>query len=125
MPRDEDQAQALQEVERLLNDDKCDYSIYQDYRNYFSFDLRMEDIGSGRKTSFDRRRGVASGAERQVPYYVIIGAALSSIYHGTRRQRPGVRLGLGLAVFDEAFSKMDGKISVPCSISIGRSVCRP
>ena len=108
MPRDEDQAQALREVERLLNDDKCDYSIYQDYRKYFSFDLRMEDISTGRKTSFDRRRGVASGAERQVPYYVIIGAALSSIYHGTRRQRPGVRLGLGLAVFDEAFSKMDG-----------------
>jgi len=107
-PRDEAQARALREVEELLSDQALDFSIYQDYRKYFSFDLQMQDISSGRKTSFDRRRGVASGAERQVPYYVIIGAALSSIYHGTRRQQLDTPLGLGLAVFDEAFSKMDG-----------------
>lgn len=107
-PRDEVQARALREVEELLSDRTLDFSIYQDYRKYFSFDLQMQDISSGRKTSFDRRRGVASGAERQVPYYVVIGAALSSIYHGTRRQQPDAQFGLGLAVFDEAFSKMDG-----------------
>jgi hypothetical protein len=108
VPRDEQQAQALREVERLLSDETLDLSVYEDYRKYYSFDLQMQDVVSGRKTSFDRRRGVASGAERQVPYYVIIGAALSSIYHGMRRQRTDVQLGLGLAVFDEAFSKMDG-----------------
>jgi energy-coupling factor transporter ATP-binding protein EcfA2 len=107
-PRDEHQAQALREVERLLSDETLDFSLYQDYRKYFSFDLQMQDVSSGRKTSFDRRRGSASGAERQVPFYVVIGAALSSIYHGTRRQQDETALGLGLAVFDEAFSKMDG-----------------
>lgn len=107
-PRTEEQARALAEVERLLGDATLDFSAYQDYRNYFTFDLRMRDIETGRETSYDRRRGVASGAERQVPYYVIIGAALSSIYHGARRQNDRADLGLGLAVFDEAFSKMDG-----------------
>ncbi|WP_395676454.1 SbcC/MukB-like Walker B domain-containing protein [Inquilinus sp.] len=107
-PRDEEHAHALAEVERLLGDETLDFSAYQDYRNYFTFDLRMQDVEKGRQTSYDRRRGVASGAERQVPYYVIIGAALSSIYHGARRQHEHTDLGLGLAVFDEAFSKMDG-----------------
>jgi hypothetical protein len=107
-PRDAEHASALAEVERLLSDETLDFSAWQDYRNYFTFDLRMEDQTSGRQTSYDRRKGTASGAERQVPYYVIIGAALASIYHGARRQYEPEELGLGLAVFDEAFSKMDG-----------------
>jgi energy-coupling factor transporter ATP-binding protein EcfA2 len=107
-PRDEEHARALAEIERLLGDAALDFTAYQDYRNYYTFDLRMEDVAKGRQTSFDKRKGTASGAERQVPYYVVIGAALSSIYHGARRQYEPDELGLGLAVFDEAFSKMDG-----------------
>ena len=107
-PRDEEHARALAEIERLLGDEALDFTAYQDYRNYYTFDLRMEDIAKGRQMSFDKRKGTASGAERQVPFYVVIGAALSSIYHGARRQYEPNELGLGLAVFDEAFSKMDG-----------------
>jgi len=97
----------IEQVERLLRDEQSGFERYQDYRNYYTFELRMKDVDSGHETTYDRRRGVASGAERQVPFYVIIGAALSSIYHGTRRsaELPG----LGLVVFDEAFSKMDGQ----------------
>lgn len=108
VPRDEEHARALAEIERLLGDEALDFTAYQDYRNYYTFDLRMEDVAKGRQTSFDKRKGTASGAERQVPYYVVIGAALASIYHGARRQYEPAELGLGLAVFDEAFSKMDG-----------------
>ncbi len=100
-------APAIAQVEGLLRDPDARFEIFQDYRNYYNFDLRMRDA-NGYETSYDRRRGVASGAERQVPFYVIIGAALSSIYHGTRRSADA-ELGLGLAVFDEAFSKMDGQ----------------
>ncbi len=107
-PRDERHARALRQVEQLLGDETLDFSAFQDYRNYFSFDLKLKDVATGRMTSFDKRRGVASGAERQVPFYVVIGAALSSIYHGTRRMGATGELGMGLAVFDEAFSKMDG-----------------
>ncbi|MDQ0392879.1 SbcC/MukB-like Walker B domain-containing protein [Labrys monachus] len=100
--------QALGEVEKLLQDEELNFEVYQDYRNYYSFDLRMRNA-SGHETSYDRRRGVASGAERQVPFYVIIGAALASIYHGTRKAGDESARGMGLAVFDEAFSKLDGQ----------------
>ena len=66
-------------------------------------------MATGRVSSFERRRGTGSGAERQVPFYVVIGAALASIYHGSRRSLPAERIGVGLSVFDEAFSKMDGQ----------------
>ena len=107
-PRDEAHARALRQVERLFADETLDFSAYEDYRKYFTFDLRMKDVVTGRVTPFDRRRGTASGAERQVPFYVVIGAALASICHGARRVASKDDLGLGLAVFDEAFSKMDG-----------------
>ncbi len=107
-PRDERHARALRQVEALLADDSFDFTLFQDYRNYFTYDLQMRDVKTGRTTSFDRRRGSASGAERQVPFYVVIGAALASAYHGSRQAVDGAGLGMGLAVFDEAFSKMDG-----------------
>lgn len=106
---DHPHAQAIEQVERLLHDEELNFEVYQDYRNYFNFDLRMRKVESGHETSYDRRRGVASGAERQVPFYVIIGAALASIYHGTRRAVDESGRGMGLAVFDEAFSKLDGQ----------------
>jgi hypothetical protein len=107
-PRDERHGRALRQIEQLLSDEDFDFSVFQDHRNYFSYDLRMKDEKSGRTYSFDKRRGVASGAERQVPFYVVIGAALASAYHGTRQTIAPDDLGIGLAVFDEAFSKMDG-----------------
>lgn len=107
-PRDERHARALRQVEQLLAGDSFDFKLYEDYRNYFAYDLRTRDVVTNRTTSFDRRRGSASGAERQVPFYVVIGAALASAYHGSRQAAPGAPLGMGLAVFDEAFSKMDG-----------------
>ncbi len=107
-PRDQQHAQALADVERLLNDEALDFTLYQDYRNYYSFDLTTRNVDTGLQTSYERRKGTASGAERQVPYYVIIGAALASIYHSSGRHNDHADLGMGLAVFDEAFSKMDG-----------------
>lgn len=108
-PKDEAHARALAQVERLFGDEQLDFSMYEDYRRYFVFDLRMKDVATGLVNSFERRRGTGSGAERQVPFYVVIGAALASIYHGSRRSLPADRIGVGLAVFDEAFSKMDGQ----------------
>ncbi|WP_313336043.1 SbcC/MukB-like Walker B domain-containing protein [Sphingobium yanoikuyae] len=99
---------ALREVEKLFKDEDVDFSVYEDFRNFFHFELRMTDKNSGREFSYDKRRGTASGAERQVPFYVIIGAALSSIYHGAGRKGQAADRGIGLAMFDEAFSKMDG-----------------
>jgi hypothetical protein len=107
-PRDERHARAIRQVEQLLADDTFDFTVFQEYQNYFTYDLRIHNAAANRTTSFDRRRGVASGAERQVPFYVVIGAALAGAYHGTRHSEDHAGIGMGLAVFDEAFSKMDG-----------------
>jgi uncharacterized protein YPO0396 len=68
----------------------------------------MQDVVTGRTTRWETRRGTGSGAEQQVPIYVAIGASLASIYASAARQ-PGRPSGMALAIFDEAFSKMDGK----------------
>jgi hypothetical protein len=107
VPADHPHREAIETVERLLLDPGFDFAPFEDYRNFFAFDLWMEDVTTGRKTRWDVRRLSGSGAEQQVPFYVAIGAALASIYHG--RSRPGAdqKRGIALAVFDEAFSKMD------------------
>ncbi|MCZ7465414.1 SbcC/MukB-like Walker B domain-containing protein [Rhizobium rhizogenes] len=107
-PRDERHGRAIRQVEQLLADDTFDFMVFEEYQNYFTYDLKIYDSAADRTTSFDRRRGVASGAERQVPFYVVIGAALSVTYHGARQSEDNTGIGMGLAVFDEAFSKMDG-----------------
>jgi hypothetical protein len=107
-PRDERHDRAIRQVEQLLADDTFDFTVFEEYQNYFAYDLKIYDSAADRTTSFDRRRGVASGAERQVPFYVVIGAALSVTYHGARQSEDNAGIGMGLAVFDEAFSKMDG-----------------
>ncbi len=56
----------------------------------------------------ETRRATVSGAEQQVPLSVAIGASLASDYwsggEGARSAE-----GMAPALFDEAFSKMDGK----------------
>lgn len=110
VPADSPAAAALAAVESILLDEDFDFEEYEDVRNYFVFDLTMEDLASGRRTRWDVRRASGSGAEQQVPFYVAIGSALAMIYHGTGRAAvdSGER-GLGIAVFDEAFSKMDSR----------------
>jgi uncharacterized protein YPO0396 len=68
----------------------------------------MQDIVTGRTTRWETRRGTGSGAEQQVPIYVAIGASLASVY-GSANTQDGRPSGMSLAIFDEAFSKMDGK----------------
>ena len=68
----------------------------------------MQDIVTGRTTRWETRRGTGSGAEQQVPIYVAIGASLASVY-GSANTQGGRPSGMSLAIFDEAFSKMDGK----------------
>jgi len=79
--------QALGEVERLLQDEDLNFEVYQDYRNYYSFDLRMRNAG-GHETSYDRRRGVASGADAYAK--IRAGASLVQLYTGFIYEGPGL-----------------------------------
>jgi len=98
----------IAELEALLEDPEKDFSQFEDYRNFYTFEIHMQDVVSGRTTRWETRRGTGSGAEQQVPIYVAIGASLASVY-GSAERRPGKPAGFALAIFDEAFSKMDGK----------------
>jgi hypothetical protein len=95
-------------LEALLEDPEKDFSQFEDYRNFYTFEIHMQDVTTGRTTRWETRRGTGSGAEQQVPIYVAIGASLASIY-GSAERRSGQPSGVSLAIFDEAFSKMDGK----------------
>lgn len=80
-----------------------------DYRQYYHFDVRMSDDkeGKGNPEYLSRRLGKGSGGEHQSPFYVAIGAALAAAYRIEREDNGAYRGGMGLAVFDEAFSKLD------------------
>ncbi len=80
-----------------------------DYRQYYHFDVRMTDDKEGERNAelLSRRLGKGSGGEHQSPFYVAIGAALSAAYKIERDQAGNYQGGMALAVFDEAFSKLD------------------
>ncbi|HEY6259140.1 MAG TPA: SbcC/MukB-like Walker B domain-containing protein [Xanthobacteraceae bacterium] len=108
MPADFPHKDTIAELEALLENPEKDFTQFEDYRNFYTFEIHMEDVDTGRTTRWETRRGTGSGAEQQVPIYVAIGASLASVY-GSAERRPGKSAGIALAIFDEAFSKMDGK----------------
>lgn len=108
VPEDFPHKDTIAELESLLEDPEKDFTQFEDYRNFYTFEIYMEDVGTGRRTRWETRRGTGSGAEQQVPIYVAIGASLASVYASAER-RAGRPSGIALAIFDEAFSKMDGK----------------
>jgi hypothetical protein len=108
VPEDFPHKDTIAALEALLEDPEKDFMKFEDYRNFYTFEIHMEDVVSGRRTRWETRRGTGSGAEKQVPIYVAIGASLASVY-GSAERRAGQPAGIALAIFDEAFSKMDGK----------------
>jgi len=108
VPDDFPHRDTLRELEALLEHPDKDFSEFEDYRNFFTFEIHMQDVVTGRTTRWETRRGVGSGAEQQVPIYVAIGASLASVYRSAD-SKSGRPSGMSPAIFDEAFSKMDGK----------------
>lgn len=108
VPDDFPHKDTIQALQDLLEDPDKNFAEFEDYRNFYTFEIQMEDVVSGRKTRWEARRGTGSGAEQQVPIYVAIGASLASVY-GSADPRSGKPTGMAIAMFDEAFSKMDGR----------------
>ncbi|WP_046864485.1 SbcC/MukB-like Walker B domain-containing protein [Microvirga massiliensis] len=100
---DEDVSAAVAELEGMIEGAE-DTALLADYRNYFTFEIIMTDRNGGR-TTMSSRAVKGSGGEAQAPFYVAIAASLASAYFpGLSRGRPK---GMGLALFDEAFNKLD------------------
>ncbi len=108
VPDDFPHKETILALKALLEDPEKDFREFEDYRNFYTFEIIMQDIETGVRTRWEARRATGSGAEQQVPIYVAIGASLAAVY-GCAEKRPGKPSGMALAMFDEAFSKMDGK----------------
>ena len=100
---DADVADAVSELEGMI-DGGGDTALLADYRQYFTFEIIMTD-GARNRTSLSSRAVKGSGGEAQAPFYVLIAVSLASTYFpGHSTGRPS---GMGLAMFDEAFNKLD------------------
>lgn len=80
-----------------------------DYRTFMEYDIEVLH-SDGSFSRLSRIMGQMSGGETQTPFYVAVAASFVQLYHmGTYQRGKGQheRPTLRLAVFDEAFSKMD------------------
>lgn len=100
---DEEVAEAIEELEGMIEGAE-DASLLADYREYYAFEIVMT-ARNGSKTTMSSRAVKGSGGEAQAPFYVAIAASLSSAYFPG--QNGGDHSGMGLALFDEAFNKLD------------------
>jgi len=101
---DEEMKRAMLQVEEIVTRDQ-DTKRLEDYRNYFEFELFLENQ-AGEQQAFSKLVGLLSGGQRQAPYYVAIAASMVSVYFPRGGRETGTD-GMGLVAFDEAFNKLD------------------
>ena len=105
---------AMKEIKNMIFNGQTavDLDDFTDYRQYFAFDLLMTHEETGVTNNLRSRRATGSGGEVQTPYYICLMAAMSNVYYGGpyRDLKKGDG-GLCLAIFDEAFSNMDEKVT--------------
>lgn len=75
----------------------------QDYRNYLEYDIRIH-YPNGDRAWLSQISAKKSGGETTTPFYVAMAASFAQAY---RLNQPRPADTIRLALFDEAFSKMD------------------
>lgn len=78
--------------------------LYTDYKTYLRFDMHSIDQ-EDTKQRLSRTLLKKSGGETQTPFYIAMLASFAQLYHIHDRNWNCI----GLIIFDEAFSKMDGE----------------
>ncbi len=94
---------AIQEL--ITNEDK--QQDLADYRKFYNFEVDILDAEGNKKTTLSQRIQTGSGGEHQIPFYLAIAAALSTTYRLQETLEGNVDGGFSLAMFDEAFNKID------------------
>ena len=91
--------------ERLTRNDAANVELreLQDYRNYLEYDIRIH-YPTGDRALLSRINAKKSGGETTTPFYVAMAASFAQAY---RLNQPRAGDTIRLALFDEAFSKMD------------------
>jgi uncharacterized protein YPO0396 len=102
---------AVRRIEQILADAQAKTDEIEDPRKYFNFELYIQDEAGKVRSSLSSRAGTGSGGEGQLPFYIAIGASLAATY---QNRRTGLT-GLALAIFDEAFNRLDTKTIGACS----------
>lgn len=102
---------AVRLIEAILADPAAKTDEIEDPRKYFNFEVFIQDKSGKIRSSLSSRAGTGSGGEGQLPFYIAIGASLAATY---RNRRTG-ETGLALAIFDEAFNRLDTKAICACS----------
>ena len=77
---------------------------YTDFRTYLKFDLETTDQ-NGSKQLLSQTLNTKSGGETQTPFYIAVLASFAQLYRVNDTSSFGNTV--RLAVFDEAFNKMD------------------
>jgi uncharacterized protein YPO0396 len=92
--------------ERLTSandDDNLELHELQDYRNYLNYDIRIH-YPNGDRALLSQINAKKSGGETTTPFYVAMAASFAQAYR-LNQARPSDTI--RLAMFDEAFGKMD------------------
>ena len=92
--------------ERLTSvhdDENAELRELQDYRNYLQYDIRIHYPG-GDRALLSQINAKKSGGETTTPFYVAMAASFAQAYR-LNQARPSDTI--RLALFDEAFGKMD------------------
>jgi energy-coupling factor transporter ATP-binding protein EcfA2 len=102
---------AVRRIEEILSNPEAKTDEIEDPRKYFNFELYIKDVNGTIRSSLTSRAGTGSGGEGQLPFYIAIGASLAATYQNRRTGESG----LSLAIFDEAFNRLDTKAIGQCS----------
>jgi len=102
---------AVRQIEEILSNPEARTEEIEDPRKYFNFELYIQDENGKIRSSLSSRAGTGSGGEGQLPFYIAIGASLAATYQNRRTGQSG----LSLAIFDEAFNRLDTKAIGACS----------
>ncbi len=102
---------AVRRIEEILSNPEAKTDEIEDPRKYFNFELYIKDANGTIRSSLTSRAGTGSGGEGQLPFYIAIGASLAATYQNRRTGESG----LSLAIFDEAFNRLDTKAIGQCS----------
>lgn len=96
---------AIPVIQEVLTEGRVDE--LSDYRNFFSYDIMAKDQSTGKERRFSNLLSTGSGGEQQSPFYIAFGASFMTAFK-VQRRGDQVNAGAAIAIFDEAFSRMDG-----------------
>lgn len=103
---DSEHARAIALIQELISDEDKQKDL-ADYRKFYNFEVDILDQNGEKKTTLSQRIQTGSGGEHQIPFYLAIAAALSTTYRLHETMDGDIVGGFSLAMFDEAFNKID------------------